>query len=286
MDNHLNETIIEKVVIKKAAIYKAIAMLPPPPFEDKFAKETLCQQNENIQKLNSEKCLNEIEPNNEKKVNDTMNETKTVNELENWRTITDPKLRKKMRRKAWEKANKDRIKEQGKTYYEVNKDKIKIQEKLYRLKNKIKIKERKKNYYQDNKETINLRTKEYKKHRCKNDIQYRLACRLRNRLCDVFRGKYKSGSAVKDLGCTVNELKVYLESKFQTGMSWDNYGYYGWHIDHIKPLASFDLSDRKQLLEACHYTNLQPLWAKDNISKGNKLEDQFASSLLLNGATR
>ena len=110
MDNHLNKTIIEKVVIKKAAIYKAIAMLPPPPFEDKFAKETLCQQNENIQKLNSEKCLNEIEPNNEKKVNDTMNETKIVNELENWRTITDPKLRKKLKNKAYYEANKDEIK--------------------------------------------------------------------------------------------------------------------------------------------------------------------------------
>jgi hypothetical protein len=54
-------------------------------------------------------------------------------------------------------------------------------------------------------------------------------------------------------------------------MTWDNYGMYGWHIDHINPLSSFDLSDRNQFLEACHYTNLQPLWAQDNLIKSNKL---------------
>jgi hypothetical protein len=71
--------------------------------------------------------------------------------------------------------------------------------------------------------------------------------------------------------CNVKKsLKLYLESKFQPGMSWDNWGRTGWHIDHIKPLALFNLSDRKQFLEACHYTNLQPLWAKDNLSKGDR----------------
>jgi len=54
-------------------------------------------------------------------------------------------------------------------------------------------------------------------------------------------------------------------------MTWDNWTLDGWHIDHIKPLASFDLTDRKQLLEACHYTNLQPLWAKDNLTKNDKI---------------
>ena len=53
-------------------------------------------------------------------------------------------------------------------------------------------------------------------------------------------------------------------------MTWDNYGRYGWHIDHIKPLCRFDLTDGKQLLEAVHYTNLQPLWASDNYAKGGR----------------
>jgi hypothetical protein len=65
----------------------------------------------------------------------------------------------------------------------------------------------------------------------------------------------------------------YLESKFQSGMTWENYGKNGWHIDHIRPLSSFNLIDDKQLKLACHYTNLQPLWAKDNLVKSNKWED-------------
>jgi hypothetical protein len=65
---------------------------------------------------------------------------------------------------------------------------------------------------------------------------------------------------------------MHLESKFQYGMNWDNWSFEGWHIDHIVPLASFDLTDRKQLLLACHYTNLQPLWAIDNFSKGDRTQ--------------
>ena len=91
---------------------------------------------------------------------------------------------------------------------------------------------------------------------------------LRSRLNKAIKGNYKTGSAVRDLGCSIKELKKYLESKWQQGMSWDNYG--EWHIDHIKPLNSFDLEDEEQLKEACHYTNLQPLWAKDNLKKGSK----------------
>lgn len=81
----------------------------------------------------------------------------------------------------------------------------------------------------------------------------------------------KAGSAVRDLGCTTEELRAYLEAQFRLGMSWDNYGKGGWEIDHITPLASFDLTDREQFLKACHYTNLQPLWHHENRAKGDKL---------------
>ena len=103
--------------------------------------------------------------------------------------------------------------------------------------------------------------------------------RLRQRLCKAIDGNYKAGSAVNDLGCTVEQLKQHLESKFSPGMSWDNWRIDGWHIDHIKPLASFDLTDRKQFLEACNYTNLQPLWATDNLRKGDTvLEKQLENT--------
>jgi hypothetical protein len=81
----------------------------------------------------------------------------------------------------------------------------------------------------------------------------------------------KSGSAVRDLGCSFEKLKRHLESQFQPGMTWKNYGLHGWHIDHIKPLVLFDLTNRKQFLEACNYKNLQPLWAKENLSKKGKI---------------
>lgn len=102
--------------------------------------------------------------------------------------------------------------------------------------------------------------------------EIRLAGNLRARLGRAMRGETKAGSAVKDLGCTVAELKQHLEQQFLSGMTWDNYGPKGWHIDHRKPLASFDLTDRDQFLEACHFSNLQPLWVSDNCSKGAKVD--------------
>lgn len=109
--------------------------------------------------------------------------------------------------------------------------------------------------------------------RLKEDIQYKLAKRLRTRLYHALKHGWKSGSAVEDLGCSILELIQYLERKFTDEMSWENYG--KWHIDHIIPLTLFDLSDREQLLKACHYTNLQPLWGFDNIRKFNHVENSF-----------
>jgi hypothetical protein len=86
------------------------------------------------------------------------------------------------------------------------------------------------------------------------------------------RGSNRAGSAVKDLGCTYEELRAHLEDQFEPGMAWENYGRKGWHIDHVVPLAWFDLTIRDQFLSAVHYTNLQPKWARDNESKGPRLE--------------
>jgi len=87
------------------------------------------------------------------------------------------------------------------------------------------------------------------------------------------RGIAKSGNTVELLGCTIPELKSYLESKWLTGMSWDNYGrgYDKWHIDHVLPCKFFNLADPKQQKACFNYRNLQPLWAKDNLSKGAKI---------------
>ena len=113
------------------------------------------------------------------------------------------------------------------------------------------------------------------------DYTYRkLANNLRRRLRDAIKNSYQYGSVLKEIGCTIEELKQYLEQKFyirKTGeqMTWDSYGLRGWHLDHIIPLISFDLTDQEQLLKACHYTNIQPLWAEDNLRKGAKISEEF-----------
>lgn len=98
----------------------------------------------------------------------------------------------------------------------------------------------------------------------KNPVN-RLAHQIRTRIGKFIRN---GQSATKELGCSVVELKLYLESKFLPGMTWENYG--KWHVDHIMPLSKFDLTDSAQFKKAVHFSNLQPLWATDNIKKGNK----------------
>ena len=75
-----------------------------------------------------------------------------------------------------------------------------------------------------------------------------------------------------------DQRKIRNESLFQSGMTWENHGKYGWHIDHIRPCSSFDLTDPEQQKLCCHYTNLQPLWAKDNLSKGYKWDGEITRS--------
>ena len=103
--------------------------------------------------------------------------------------------------------------------------------------------------------------------RYKTDINYTLAVSLRNRTRMAIKSRQKSGSAVKDLGCKISKLRKYIENKFVDDMNWNNWG--KWHIDHIKPLASFNLSNREEFLRAVHYSNLQPLWKLENLKKSN-----------------
>ena len=160
----------------------------------------------------------------------------------------------------------------GKQYsqrQEVKKRK-KIQGQEWKKNNSERYKLRNKRYYKENKEHIMC----YLKERRRLSPQYKLTCILRDRLRRAINGNYKAGSAVKDLGCSVKFLKKYLEHKFYSRsktreiMNWENHGSKGWHIDHVKPLSSFNLMDRTQFIEACNYTNLQPLWSEDNWHKG------------------
>ena len=104
--------------------------------------------------------------------------------------------------------------------------------------------------------------------RRRRSANYRIGHALRTRLSIALKNNQKRGSAISDLGCSLTEFRNYIAGRFLPRMSWDNYGVSGWHLDHIKPLASFDLTQREQFVAACHYTNYQPLWASDNCRKG------------------
>ena len=108
--------------------------------------------------------------------------------------------------------------------------------------------------------------KSYDKEQRLTNPLYKLGKNVRTRMWHVLKGKYKSQSTFEIIGCSVDFLRSHLEERFEEGMSWDNYG--EWHVDHIIPLAS--ASDLTFLLELMHYTNLQPLWATENLSKGSK----------------
>jgi hypothetical protein len=122
--------------------------------------------------------------------------------------------------------------------------------------------------------------------RRKTDLKFRIVNNLRTRFFHVLKGARKSTRTLELLGCSVEHLIKHLESNFRPGMSWANRT--EWHIDHIRPLASFDLSDPAQQRQACHWTNLQPLWAIDNIIKGAKYESSSPPGNILgmNSASR
>ena len=96
---------------------------------------------------------------------------------------------------------------------------------------------------------------------------------LRSRLSTALRngGWKKEVSAWRNLGCSWEHFKQHMEALFKEGMTWANHG--EWHVDHIKPLAKFDLSDPEEQRKAVHFTNLQPLWAVDNLKKGDNYDE-------------
>ncbi len=113
----------------------------------------------------------------------------------------------------------------------------------------------------------NFYCKEYNKRRRKKDIKFKLLGNLRMRLYMALKGRIKLASAITLLGCSINYLMDYIESQFDDEMSWTNYG--TWHIDHIEPCSNFDLSNEEEQRKCFNYSNLQPLWAMDNLRKSN-----------------
>ena len=155
----------------------------------------------------------------------------------------------------------------AKKWKQNNREKYNARQRKYKQNNPEKRRASQRKYTQspENKKKRNARHRE----RIKTDPQYRLARNLRRRLNHVLKGKTKSAGTMKLLGCSTMHLMDYLSMRLQPGMTWENQR--TWHIDHMMPCASFDLEDPEQQRRCFHYTNLQPMWASENISKGDKI---------------
>ena len=170
-------------------------------------------------------------------------------------------------RKEYRLNNKEKIKALKRKQYLKNREKILLRVKKYRAINSKIIKEYQKKYHH-----AHLKENEiYKRNRRSNDLNYRIRYNLSNRITEVLRGNPKLETTMKLVGCSITQLRNHLETKFTKGMTWENYGFYGWHVDHIRPCVSFDLRKKSEQRKCFHYTNLQPLWAEDNRRKGGKI---------------
>lgn len=143
-------------------------------------------------------------------------------------------------------------------------------QKQWRINNPDKQRKLKRKYYEKNRKKLQEDDRKWRARPGEKQLNCRLSSTMRARIYAALKDICKSASTLSLLNCSVEQLKAHLEKQFLPGMSWENYGYRGWHVDHIKPCAKFDLTDPAQQRECFHYTNLQPLWATDNFTKNAK----------------
>jgi hypothetical protein len=165
---------------------------------------------------------------------------------------------------------KECINEGSKRHYAANKESIDAKHRDYYRKNSEKVLKNQKRYEAENRTMIVTR----RRNRRHSDPAVAMLHRLRSRLNTAINraGADKTDYTLRLLGCTAEEFKKHIESQFIEGMGWDNRD--KWHIDHLRPCASFDLLQESEQRKCFHYTNLQPLWAKDNLSKGCKYDGE------------
>lgn len=199
------------------------------------------------------------------------NDCKICNKLKSNKYNQTHKVEIGARKAQHYQTHQEEKKEYGIQYYQGHKVEIAEYQTQYRQGHGEEIAENDAQYYQNHKDE----KAEYQNNKYKTDIQHKLKVNLRGRIRLALKGIAKSRSTMELLGCAIEHLKNHLESLFQPGMAWDNYGFYGWHIDHRKACSWFDLTDPEQQKQCFHYTNLQPLWAKDNIRKGARITLQY-----------
>ncbi len=170
----------------------------------------------------------------------------------------------------WHANNKEARQVYSKLYRDANREQLRLKDKARYPSRKARLQVTSNNRYQRNKKDIIRKNVIRNRERRHEDPSYRLECNLRRRIHNALCGMDKSSRTLELLGCPIEALRAWFSYQFEEGMNWDNYGMHGWHMDHIKPCAAFDLTDLEEQKKCFHWTNLQPLWAKDNLSKGAK----------------
>jgi len=167
--------------------------------------------------------------------------------------------------------NKQIILDKNKIWREQNKEKLKLKAHNKYEENKISILKKNKEWYYKNLDFVREQQKIYRRTERIKNPKIRIMESIRVRTNKAFKSQKtnKNNHTIDLLGCTNEEYTQHIKTNFQKGMTLNNYG--EWHIDHIIPLSSFNLTKEEEQLKAFHYTNTQPLWAKDNLSKGAKI---------------
>lgn len=170
--------------------------------------------------------------------------------------------------KDYRNNNLDKTKEQVKKYYMKNRSELLEYKKQYHKENKEHLSELNLKYRENNKESINECKRKYISNKRKNDSLFRLKECISKLISQSLKNKgfKKEYRSEEVLGCKISEFKIYIEDMFLEGMSWENYG--EWHLDHKTPVSWG--KNEYEIYELNHYTNFQPLWAFDNLSKGNR----------------
>jgi len=187
--------------------------------------------------------------------------------------------------KAYHEEHRAELNSKARTFYHATKEKNAENRRKYRSRTKAYRSRKNKEYREQNRDALNAYTKEWRKNnrarhrelakrsqeRRKNDPVFKLVRNLRRcvhgyltRVCAK-----KAGKTIELVGCTKQELMIHLQGQFREGMNWNNYGPV-WHVDHIRALSRFNMLDETEQRRAFHYTNLQPLFALENLSKGNR----------------
>jgi len=189
--------------------------------------------------------------------------------LQSERWNSDNREKRRVIAKRYCDTNREKIKDNARVRYASDPKKNNEKSKNWRLANADQMKKYYREYRINNRDKVRECKNLCESNRRKNDPDYLMLCRLRGRMSMKIKRGTKSAHTVELLGCSVPEFRHHLEQQFKPGMTWDNYG--KWHIDHIRPCASFDLSIPEHQRACFNWTNLQPLWAEENHKKSDKM---------------